>query len=480
MDLTTLLILIGVVVIVLGLIGFSMSKQYRKVGPNEVLIVSGGRKRTVEETDGTKRKVGYRMHIGGGTFVLPFVESAETLPLETYTISIKTPEVLTKQGVHIIAEASAQVKVASSESMIRAAAEQFLARGSQAIKEVSQHILEGYARNALGKLTVEEIYQNRDEFTQKVRSEANEDFRRMGLELLSFNLGDISDSEGYIKALGLPRIAQVKRDASVAQAEAERDTIIRTTQAQKEGDVVRYQVETEIASANRDFEIKRSEFQIDMNKHKAQSDLAYELERNSLAIDLKQAEAKIKLVEKESAIKIEEQEIKRRELELESSVRKPAEARRLQIEVEAEAEKFKLAAEANGRAEAHLAEGRAKVEIKKAEGISRIEYTRKLGQAEAEAMQAKADAFKSYNEAAIYQMAIDKMPEIAHAVSAPLSKIDKIVMIGDNPEGASKITGMVTDVVAKLPETIKALTGMDPLNFIRKNESKPDDEVQVD
>ncbi len=480
MDLTTLLISIGVVVVVLGLIGFSMSKQYRKVGPNEVLIVSGGRKRTVEEVDGTKRKVGYRMHIGGGTFVLPFVETAEALPLETYTISLKTPEVLTKQGVHIIAEASAQVKVASSEGMIRAAAEQFLARGSQAIKEVSQHILEGYVRNTLGKLSVEEVYQNRDEFAQKVRVEAEADLGRMGLELLSFNLGDISDSEGYIKALGQPRIAQVKRDASVAQAEAERDTVIRTTQAQKEGDVVRYEVETEIASANRDFELKRSEFQIDMNKRKAQSDLAYELERNSLAIDLKKAEAQIKLVEKESSIKIEEQEIKRRELELESSVRKPAEARRQQIEVEAEAEKFKLAAEATGRAEAHLAEGKAKVEIKKAEGISKIEYTRKLGQAEAEAMQAKADAFKSYNEAAIYQMAIDKMPELAEAVSAPLSKIDKIVMIGDNPEGASKITGMVTDVVAKLPETLKALTGKDPLELFGKAKSKPNEEAQTD
>ena len=480
MDPTTLLILIGVVVVVLGLIGFSMSKQYRKVGPNEVLIVSGGRKRTVEETDGTKRKVGYRMHIGGGTFVLPFIETAETLPLETYTISLKTPEVLTKEGVHIIAEASAQVKVASSETMIRAAAEQFLARGAQAIKEVSQHILEGYVRNTLGKVTVEEIYQNRDQFAQEVRSEAEADLCRMGLEVLSFNLGDISDSEGYIKALGLPRIAQVKRDASVAQAEAERDTIIRTTQAQKEGDVVRYQVETEIASANRDFEMKRSEFQIDMNKRKAQSDLAYELERNSLAVELKRAEALIKLVEKESAIKIEEQEIKRRELELESSVHKPAEARRQQIEVEADAEKYRLTAEAVGRAEAHLSEGRAKVEITKAEGISRIEYTRKLGQAEAEAMQAKADAFKSYNEAAIYQMALDKLPEIAQAISAPLSRIDKIVMIGDNHDGASKITGMVTDVVAKLPETIKALTGRDPLEFLWKKESKPDKEVQAD
>jgi len=472
MELTTLLIIIGVVVVILALIVFAMAKQYRKVGPNEVLIVSGGRKRTVEETDGTVRKVGYRMHIGGGTFVLPFIETAETLPLETYTISIKTPEVLTKKGVHIVAEASAQVKVASSETMIRAAAEQFLARGAQAIKEVTEHILEGYIRNTVGSLTVEEIYQNRDQFAQTVRKEAEPDLARMGLELLSFNLGDISDPEGYIKALGQPRIAQVKRDASVAQAEAERDTTIKTAQAQKEGDVVRYQVETEVASANRDFEIKRSEYQIGINKRKAQSDLAYELERNNLTAELKEAEYKVKLVEKEASIKVEEQEIKRRELELESSVNKPAEARRHQVQIEADAEKYRLASEAEGRAIAQKAEGLAEVDVKRAAGISRIEYTRKFGEAEAEAMQAKADSYKSYNEAAIFQMYIDKMPELAKAISEPLSRIDKVVMVGDGASGASKITGAVTDIMAQLPVALKALTGKNFMDMFGKGKDK--------
>ncbi len=161
---TTTIVIIGAVVVFVALVILAFAKQYKKVGPNEVLIVSGGRKRTVVEPDGTKRRVGYRMHIGGGTFVKPFIESAQSIPLETYTISLKTPEVLTKAGVHIVAEASAQVKVASNESAIRKAAEQFLARGSEAIKEVTSHILEGYCRSALGSMTIEEIYQNRDAF----------------------------------------------------------------------------------------------------------------------------------------------------------------------------------------------------------------------------------------------------------------------------------------------------------------------------
>ncbi len=483
MDLTTLIILIAAVAVVVALVIFALAKQYRKVGPNEVLIVSGGRKRTVEEPDGTKRQVGYRMHIGGGTFIMPFTESAERLPLETYTITIKTPEVLTKQGVHIIAKASAQVKVASSESAIRRAAEQFLARGEVAIKEVTEHILEGYMRNLIGALTVEDIYQGRDKFAQKVREDANADLDRMGLELLSFNLGDISDTQGYIEALGQPRIALVKRDASVAQAEAERDTIIKTAQAKKEGDVVRFQVDTELASANRDFELKRAEFQIDINTRKAHSDLAYEIERNQLSAELKKSEFKVKQIEKDSAIKLEEQEIKRRELELESTVRKPAEARKYQIQAEAEAEKVRIRLEAEGRAEAHSAEGKANVEIKKAEGISRIEYTRKFGEAEAEAMQAKANAFKSYNEAAIYQMAIEKMPEIAKAISEPLSRIDKIVMVGDGMSGASKLTKAVTDISAQVPEVLSALTGKNPLDLLnrdKKEKAKDESEEQTE
>jgi len=284
----TLYIIIGVVVVIIGLIIFAYAKQYRKVGPNEVLIISGGRKRTVEE-DGQKIQVGYRILIGGGGFVNPFTESAQVLPLETYTVSVKTPEVLTTKGVHIIAEAAAQVKVASNEKAIRRAAEQFLSTGAAGIKEVTEHILEGFIRSAVGSMTVEDIFQKRDAFAERVRKNSQNDFERMGLELLSFNLGDISDTQGYLEALGQPRIAQVKRDSAIAQAETERDTVIKSAQARQEGDVVRFEVETEIASASRDFELKKSEFQTDINTRKAKSDSAYDLERHKQAAELKRA-----------------------------------------------------------------------------------------------------------------------------------------------------------------------------------------------
>src|SRR4030042_3075288 len=139
MSLLSTLILIGVIAAVIALILIVMAKQYRKVGPNEVLIISGGRKRTVSEPDGTKIKVGYRYRLGGGTFVIPFIETVYTLPMDVITLIIKTPEVLTHTGVPIMAEAPARVKVDSSDSAIRLAAEQFLGLGKEGIRDVSMN-----------------------------------------------------------------------------------------------------------------------------------------------------------------------------------------------------------------------------------------------------------------------------------------------------------------------------------------------------
>ncbi|MBU1936717.1 flotillin family protein, partial [bacterium] len=303
------LIIIGVIVVIAAVFVVVFALNYRKVGPNEVLIISGGRKRTVTDPDGTKKKVGYRMHIGGGTFMLPLLESAQTLPLEVFTVPIKTPEVLTAAGVHIIAEAIAQVKVGSKEYLIRMAAEQFLGRGAAGIKEVAAQILEGSVRAVLGSMTVEEIYQQREEVARRVMQASSDDFARMGLQVLSFALKDISDTQGYLAALGKPRIAQVKAEAEVAQAEADKESTIKAALARKEGDIVKFHAETELAEANRDYELKRSEFQAVINQKRATTDLAYDLERQKLNQQLRRQELEVKLIEKDGGIKLEEREI---------------------------------------------------------------------------------------------------------------------------------------------------------------------------
>jgi len=450
------LILAGAIVVVVVLILIAVSKQYRKVGPNEVLIISGGRKRTVTEPDGTKRKIGYRMHVGGGTFVLPLLERADILPLEVFTLNMEIPDGLTARGIELRAVGQAQVKVKSDEHSIRTAAEQFLSKGLTGMKEIATQILEGNMRGALGAMTVEQIYQNRDEFNRKVMAAASQAFENMGLAILSFSLKEISDAQGYLEALGRPHVARVKGEAEVAQAEADKEASIKSAEARKEGDIAKFGAEMEIAQASRDYEMQRADFQADINRKRAVADSTYDLERLKMNQQLKREEYQVRLIEKEHAIKVEEKETLRREKELESTVKKAADAMKYQVQIEAEAEGFRLGAAAKGKAEAI-----------RHEGLAKAEATRHQGQAEAEAMAKKAESWAKYNQAAIYQMLIDVLPKIAQAVSEPLSKVDKIVMVGSGADGASKLTGQVASVMAQLPEVIRSLSGIDLKELIQ-------------
>ncbi|MGB7294166.1 MAG: SPFH domain-containing protein [Candidatus Aminicenantales bacterium] len=452
-------ILAGVIILVIAVILIVLAKQYRKVGPNEVLIIAGGRKRTITGPDGAKIKVGYRYRLGGGTLVLPFIETVYRLPLDVISLNIKTPEVLTNSGVPIMAEATAQVKIDSSDAAIRLAAEQFLGLGKEGIRDVSLTVLEGHMREVIGAMTVEEIFRGRQVFSARVNEAVRPDFSRMGLVMLSYALKDISDTQGYLESLSKPQVVAAKRDAVIAQAETEKEAIIKSSQARKEGEVARLAAEALIAKAQWDNEAKKSESQVAVNQRKAQADFSYELERYRLSQQIKKEEAKMKAIEKEEAIKIEELEIARREKELESSVVKPADARKYQIKSEAEAEEFRIQAEARGKAEALRMEGEAEAELVK-----------KKGSAEADAMLKKAQAWEKYNQAAVLEMYLKTLPDLARAVSEPLSKVDKIVIVGggDKSLGTTKITAQVAEVLAQMPDVVKSLTGVDIKKYLQE------------
>ena len=462
MGMLSLFILIGAFLVVLGLLVLLFAKQYRKVGPNEILIISGGRKRTIIKPDGTKSKIGYRYRAGGGTFVFPFIETVDTLPMEVLTLNIKTPEVLTNGGVPLMADAVAQIKIDSSEQAIQFAAEQFLGLGKEGIREVAESILEGKMREVIGTMTIEEIYKGRHEFSKQVNLATEVDFPRMGLDLMSFALKDIRDTQGYLDALGKPKIAMAKRDATIAEAETEKEAIIKSSAARKEGEIARLAAEALIAKAQWENEAKKSESQVLVNEKKAKADYAYELERSRLNQEIKKEESKVKLIETQEAIKIEELEISRREKELNATVLKPADARKYQIRAEAEAEEYRIQTEAKGKAEALKFEGRAEAE-----------KIRQKGLAEAEAMLKKAQAWEKYNQAAIMENYLKILPELAKSVAEPLSKVDKIVVFGgDKGLGTTKITAQIGEVLAQLPDVVKAISGVD-LNKYLKDKLNP-------
>jgi len=466
MTLVSWLIVIGAVVVLIILLILVFAKQYKKVGPNEALIISG-RKKTVTHRDGSRHKVGYRIRLGGGTFVLPFIETVDTLPLEVIPLQVRTPDVLTHGGIPILADATAQVKVESSEASIHIAAEQFLGLGKEGIRDVAVAVLEGKMRETIGTMTIEDIYRGRGEFDKRVAQAVFEDFAKMGLVLLSFSLKEFSDSQGYLDSLTRPLISAAKREAAVAEAESQKETIIRSSQARKEGEVARLQAEALIAKAQWENEAKKAESQVMVNQKKAHADFAYEIERNKIGQELKLEEAKVRQIEKEQAIKVEELEIKRREKELDANVLKPSDARKYQIKSEAEAEEFRIQAEARGKAEAVRLEGQAAADSIKQKGA-----------AEADAMTKKAAAWEKYGDAAMLDMYIKILPDVAKSVAEPLSKVDKIVVVGgDKSLGTTRITGQVAEVIAQLPEVVKALTGADLKKFFKDKlnpESKPE------
>ncbi|MCK4337193.1 MAG: flotillin [Candidatus Aminicenantes bacterium] len=466
MSLVSILIIIGIAAVILALIILLIAKQYRKVGPNEVLIISGRKKRVVL-ADGTRKKIGFRYRLGGGTFVWPFIETVDTLPLDIINILIKTPEVITHNGIHILAEASAQVKISSEIDAIILAAEQFLGSGKDGIKDVAATILDGKLRSVIGTMNVKDIFTGRQEFANKVNESVDPDFSKMGIILLSFSLKEISDTQGYLESLGKPQIAEAKRDALIAEAQTEKDAVIKSSEARKEGEIAKLQADALIAKTQWENEAKKANSQVDVNRKKAHADYSYELERFRLAKNIKKEEAQAKLVEKEEAIKIEELEIARREKELDSNVIKPAEARKLQIQAEAEAESFRIHAEAKGKAEAL-----------KLEAFAEAEKVRQKGLAEAETMLKKAGAWEKYNRSAILQLYLENLPALARAVAEPLSKVDKIILIGgEKGTGATKITAQVAEVLGQMPDVVKSLTGVDLKKYFKEkmNPEKKED-----
>lgn len=487
---------VGVILFLLFLLLMVWASRYTKVGPNQVLVISG-RKRRMTDPDGTVREVGFRVVKGGGVFVYPVIEKVDILSLELLTIDVQTPEVYTSKGVPVRVDGVAQIKVKGDDISIATAAEQFLSKGVDDVKNIATQTLEGHLRAILGTMTVEDIYQNRDAFASKVQEVAAGDMANMGLGIVSFTIRDIRDNQGYLDALGKPRIAQVKRDAVIAQAEADRDATIRSAQANQAGQEAKFVADTKIAEAQRDYQTNVQQFQAAVNQKKAEADLAYDLQRFKTGQLVKAEEVQVNIVEKQKQIELQQQEILRKQRELEADVQKPADAERYKVETLANARKFQLETEAAGTASAAKATGFANADVAKATGIAEAEASKAKGLAEAaiieaqgkataESMRVKAESFKQYNEAAVVEMIIRILPEVAGKISEPLSKTERMVIInsgnGVGGGGASKLTGDVTQIVAQLPPVIESLTGikfeklLEQVPSLRKAMDKPTEE----
>jgi flotillin len=481
-------LLSGVAVIalmfVLLVLAFVYSSRYKKVGPNQVLVISGRGQAVRDPATGVTTRRSYRMVRGGGTFVWPVLERVDEISLEIMTIDVMTTKVYTKVGVPVNVDGVAQVKVRGDDVSISTAAEQFLSKSVDEIKNVALQTLEGHLRAILGTLTVEEIYRDRDAFAQRVQEVAAGDLQNMGLGIVSFTIRDIHDDQGYLDALGQARIAEVKRDATIGQALAARDATIRSAQANQEGQAAKFEADTKIAESNKSYSVQKAAYDGEVNRQKAQAELAYVLQQNITNQQVKAEEIQVQVVEKSKQIELQQQEVLRRQQELDATVRKPAEAESARIQTLASATKFQTLTQAEGQAaaarsigqgeaDATKARGLAQADVVRAQGLAQAEVIQAQGFAEAEAMKKKAAAWQEYNQAAIIQQLIEALPKVAAAIAQPLAQTDRIVIISGGPggpgegAGASRLTQDITNIVAQVPATVEALTGIDLVESLK-------------
>ncbi len=481
-----LFIVIGVVVfLILAIIAVYVTK-YRTAGPDEALIVTGsylGSKNVHTDESGNRIKI----IRGGGAFIYPVFQQAQPLSLLSSKLDVTTPEVYTEQGVPVMADGTAIIKIGGSIAEIATAAEQFLGKAKQEREGEAREVLEGHLRSILGSMTVEEIYKNRDKFSQEVQRVASQDLAKMGLIIVSFTIKDVRDKNGYLESLGKPRIAQVKRDADIATAEADKETRIKRAQAAQEAQQAELERATQIAEAEKDNQLKVAEYRREQDIAKARADQAYELESARAKQEVTEQEMQVQIIERQKQIELEEREILRREKQYDSEVKKKADAERYAVEqrasaekmkqfAEADAEKYRVETQAQAQAERIRLDGIAKADAERAQGTAEAEIIRLRGLAEAEAKQKIAEAFDQYGQAAILDMVVKMMPEYAKEIASPLANIDKITVIdtgsGEGGGGANKVTSYATNLMATLQETLKETSGLDVKELIESYAGK--------
>jgi len=472
------LILIGIgvaaLVVVVFIIIQTWGRLLRKVGPNQALIVYG--------MGGTK------VITGGSHFVVPLYQRAQDFSLELMSFDVApSQDLYTTQGVAVNVEAVTQIKVRSDEESVKTAAEQFLSKSQQEREGLIRLVMEGHLRGIVGQLTVEDLVKDPENVGAKMLKTVTPDMEKMGLEVISFTIKDVRDKNDYITNMGRPQIAQIRKEADIAAALAQRDTQIQQANAAREAaiakaaaDQQRVKAESESlalqAESQRNLSLKKASFDAEVKTQQASADKAYDIQANMMQQQVVTEAVKVTEVEKNAQIKVQQAEIQRRELELQATIQKAAEAERRRIETVADAERQRLILESQGQAdaakargvgdaEANRARGLAEAEVIRAKGLAEAEVIRAKGQAEADAMKVKAAAFHEYNQAAVLDKLLTGLPEIVRAISEPLSKVDKVTIVstgngnGTSGLGASRLTGDIVNMVAQVPALFELLSG---------------------
>ena len=429
-------ILIGIVALIVLIRVFP---RYKIAPPDTALIISGlfRHKYKVRYSDGSTaiKSFGYRIVRGGATFVIPCIEKVDKLNLSLMQVDIKTAfPVPTKEYISVLVDAVANIKIGSDDLSIATAAEQLLSYTPEQIKALAKDVLEGNMREIIGQMTIADLVQNRDKFAQESILAAMSDMSNMGLEIINMTIQNFSDKDGQvIETMSIQNKVDKERDAAIAKAQAEQES----HRAQIEARTLKAAQEKELA-------IQEAAFKMESDVKKAQADLAYQIEQERVRKTLEEEKAAAELLRLQKQTELERQQVEIQREKLNVEIREKAIAEKDQRIALAEAERF---------------ERRAKADADLYEAEKAAEAIEKRGVAEAEAILRKAEAMKQYGQAAMLEMVVDKLPEVARAIGEPLSRTEKMIFFG---EGAT--TAFTRDVSGSMMQTfeaLKAATGLD-------------------
>ena len=451
MDPITILIIVGIIV---GIIALFVAFGYLKAPPDTAYIISGlGKKRIL---------------IGKAGWRVPFFERVDRLSLSVMQVDVKTTEAVpTNEFINVSVDGVANIKISSDPELLKRAAEALLGKNRQELVALVTQVLEGNMREIVGSVGLKEMVQDRQGVAKKITENVVPDMEKLGIEVVNFNIQNFKDAAGTIENMGIDNVEQIRKNAQIAKANAQRDIAIATSKAQQESNAVKVEAEKKIAEQNAELAVQQADMKVRADTKKAEADAAYSIQQENQRKIIEIAKTNADIARREKEAELAEKEIAIKERELDAEIKKQADAMKYRSEKEAEAELIKRQREADARqyeairaAEAKKAEAEALrfAMEQEAEGI------RAKGLAEAEAIEKKAEAQKKMGEASVLEMYLTALPEVVKNAAIPLAKTDKIVMYGDG--NSTKLVRDVMTSADQIMEGVKQSTGIDITNLL--------------
>ncbi len=457
--------------VILILIYFACA--YVKAPPNRAYIISGMRKRK-------------KILIGRAGFRIPLIERLDKLSLDVMQVDVKTSEAVpTNEFINVTVDGVANIKISSDPELLEKAAEALLGMDQRQLIFLVTQVLEGNMREIVGSVGLKEMVQERQVVAEKIKENAVPDMKKLGIEIVNFNIQNFKDGAGTIENMGIDNVEQIRKAAQIAKAEAARDIAIAEANAKESANKIAVEANQRIAEQNNALAIREAELKKESDIKKAEADAAYAIQKEEQRKTIEVTSANADIARREKEAELAEKEIALQEKKLDADIKKKADALKYEAEKKAEADLIRRqkeseakryeeeqdalarmkAAEADQyeqerKAEARraLAEAEAFAKMKEAEGI------RAVGLAEAEAIEKKAEAQKKMGEASVLEMYLTALPEVVKNAAAPLAQTDKIVMYGDG--NSTKLLRDVMQSSNQVMEGLEEATGLDVKSMI--------------